>query len=191
MNTPSGRPTRRQFVFHGGTLLGAGMAAAAGATGSVAGTEAAATADTCLALQQLQARLLAALAQGDSDALPGLFTDDAVLRFDALSLQGRSAIADWLAARAEGAGTYHRAYRQAALRPQDELQLSARDDQATLRFHVEAEACTPLSDDCTAAQMARLQGCVADSRWESGLFEARLQRQAQGWRLAVLSYRVA
>ncbi|MFM1885751.1 MAG: hypothetical protein RL026_908 [Pseudomonadota bacterium] len=191
MNEPTRRPTRRQFVLQGGTLLGAGLAVAAAAPPPDPSTAPAADADTRLALLPLQGRLLAVLTRGDADVLPELFTAEATLQIDAMTLQGTAAISHWLATRAEGKAPYHRAYRQAALRPEDEVHPASGGAQATLRFHVEAEACTPLTDDCTAAQMARLQGLLADRQWEQGMFEAQVTRRQQGWRVEALSYRRA
>ena len=45
------------------------------------------------------------------------------------------------------------------------------------------EAHKPLRGTSTIAQMARLQGHVADRRWESGHFEARYTRTVEGWRI--------
>ena len=59
---------------------------------------------------------------------------------------------------------------------------------ATGTFHVEVELTTPIRGDFTIARMARLQGQVADRRWETGRLEA-CYRKAQGqWKMTSLDY---
>jgi hypothetical protein len=82
----------------------------------------------------------------------------------------------------------HSAYRQRTSQPSDVLTFSDDGLQATATFDVEAEICTPLQDDCTAAQMARLQGNVADHRWENGRFEARYVKTRGQWKISSLRY---
>jgi hypothetical protein len=47
----------------------------------------------------------------------------------------------------------------------------------------------PLHDTSTAAQMARLQGQLAERRWESGRLEAGYVNTDAGWKIAKLKYR--
>ena len=47
----------------------------------------------------------------------------------------------------------------------------------------------PLHDNSTAAQMARLQGQLAERRWESGRLEAGYVNTDAGWKIAKLEYR--
>jgi hypothetical protein len=53
---------------------------------------------------------------------------------------------------------------------------------------VDVELCTPLRDDCTIAQMARLQGMMADRRWETGQIEAQYVKTSGQWKLTSLRY---
>jgi hypothetical protein len=62
---------------------------------------------------------------------------------------------------------------------------------ATATFHVDVAVGTPLQGDCTAAQMARLQGQFADLHWETGRLDAELVKQPDGWKLAALRYSAA
>jgi hypothetical protein len=80
------------------------------------------------------------------------------------------------------------AYRQHASQLQDVIGLSEDRLHATATFHVEVEFCTPLQDDCTAAQMAILQGNLADRRWEKGRFEAQFAKTQGEWKMTSLSY---
>ena len=82
----------------------------------------------------------------------------------------------------------HTAYRQTSAQRLDEIALSEDGAQATARFHVEAEVCTPIQGDCTAAQMARLQGNVASRHWESGRFEMKLAKTQGNWKIVSLAY---
>jgi hypothetical protein len=81
----------------------------------------------------------------------------------------------------------HSAYRQ----QKDAVTLGEDRQHATATFHVDVEVCTPLEADCTAAEMARLQGNFADRRWESGRFEVSYVRTRGEWKVASLSYRAS
>lgn len=82
----------------------------------------------------------------------------------------------------------HTAYRQTSAQRLDDIALTEDGAHATARFHVEAEVCTPIQGDCTAAQMARLQGNVASRHWESGRFDAKLAKTQGNWKIVSLVY---
>jgi len=82
----------------------------------------------------------------------------------------------------------HTAYRQDSRQQMDAIVISEDGANATARFHVEAEVCTPIQGDCTAAQMARLQGNVASRHWESGRFDVKLAKTHGNWRIVSLTY---
>ena len=50
------------------------------------------------------------------------------------------------------------------------------------------ELSSPLQGSSTIAEMARLQGHVADRRWETGRFEAKYVKTAGQWKVASLEY---
>ncbi len=57
-------------------------------------------------------------------------------------------------------------------------------ERATATVHFEAEQCTPLEGDCTAAQMARLQGNVASRQWVARCVEVDLAKIEGEWTIA-------
>jgi hypothetical protein len=83
------------------------------------------------------------------------------------------------------------AYRQSTAQQKDDVCFSEDGLRASATFHCEVELCTPLQDDCTAAQMARLQGLTASRRWESGRFEASYVKAGGRWTMESLSYRAS
>jgi hypothetical protein len=88
----------------------------------------------------------------------------------------------------ESAIRRHNAYRQSPAQLDDTIKLSDGRSKADATFHVDVEVCTPLREDCTAAQMARLQGHVADRRWETGRFQAQYVKAGGEWKIASLTY---
>jgi hypothetical protein len=74
------------------------------------------------------------------------------------------------------------------LQHKDSLSLGQDLLQATAVWHVDAAVGTPLVGDSTVAQMARLQGQVANHRWESGRIEARYVKLHGQWQIAALDY---
>lgn len=83
----------------------------------------------------------------------------------------------------------HSAYRQNAAQRKDRVSISAQPQQASATFHTEVQISTPLLGDSTVAQMARLQGQVAERRWESGRFDARYVKVHGGaWKMTALRY---
>ncbi len=74
------------------------------------------------------------------------------------------------------------------LQQQDTLSVSDDALQATATWHVDAAVGSPLLGDSTVAQMARMQGQVADHHWESGRFHARYAKTHGQWRLETVDY---
>jgi hypothetical protein len=187
----SNRSTRREFFLRGGAALGAGVAATAGAAGlapAKAGEADASDAADREAIAELHRRFIASVSGGRYGEAAALFTPGARLALGGERASGRAAIGELFARhQRQEAGSLHTAYRRNPLHPRDEVSFTP-DGTAVARFHVETEVSTPLAGDCTAAQMARLQGQVADRRWEAGRFDARLVKVAGEWRLASLEY---
>jgi hypothetical protein len=124
------------------------------------------------------------------EAAAELFDEHAHLQLSGVTASGKPAILHLFADlfRNQTAAVIHSAYRQSPKQDSDAVKLSEDRVQATATFHVEVELCTPLEGDCTAAQMARLQGHVADRRWETGRFEAQYMKILGQWKMASLSY---
>jgi SnoaL-like domain len=198
MNDVKTKSTRRAFFLHGGAVLGAGVATTAGA--------AALTRDPASSLQrQLESaqdrdairRLHGAftsLIEGQGyAAAAALFSEQGQLHLSGVSANGSPAIRDAFEQqyRQQRADVIHKAYRHKALHSLDAVTLSEDGLHAAATFHVEAELCMPLRDDCTVARMARLQGHVADRHWESGRFDATYVKTEGEWKITSLSYRSA
>jgi hypothetical protein len=158
------KTSRRAFFLNGSAVLGAGVATTVGAAGlRPESRRRPGTAEDREAIRRLH---LAAVAQlenhGDATA-PNLFDERVTLG----------------------------AYRQIPSLHPDEMKFSADGQHATAIFHCEVELCTPLEGDCTAAQMARLQGQTDTRRWERGRFEGSYVRERGGWRMESMRYRSA
>jgi hypothetical protein len=80
------------------------------------------------------------------------------------------------------------AYRQTTSQQHDQVSFSEDGLRATATFHCEVELCSPLQADCTAAQMARMQGLMASRRWESGRFEASYKKARGQWQMTAVRY---
>jgi hypothetical protein len=173
------KSTRRAFFLNGGAVLGAGVAATAGAAGLMsAGADAGAatpdargaaegrtvggSAEDREAIRRLHLAFVARLEERGADAPANLFGDPGTVQLGA--------------------------YRQTPSQQNDQVNFSEDGLRATARFHCEVELCTPLQGDCTAAQMARLQGLTASRRWETGRFEASYVKMRGQWEMASVSY---
>ena len=154
--------TRRAFFVNGGAVLGAGVATTVGASALRPEPVARGSAEDREAIRQLHLGLMARLENQSAEVPANLFDE-----------QGRVQLG---------------AYRQTPSQQKDEVRLSEDGLQATATFHCEVELCTPLQEDCTAAQMARLQGLMASRRWESGRFEASYVKTRGQWKMESLSY---
>lgn len=197
------KSTRRAFFMSGGAVLGAGVATAVAASAVDAAKPAATTEEQLKqlrqqlegahdreAIRQLHLAFTTHVENRKFDAAAELFDEHAHLRLSGMSASGKPAIRKLFAdlAREQGASAVHSAYRQNTAQQRDAVTLSEDRMQATATFHVEVELCTPLQGDCTVAQMARLQGHVADRRWEAGRFEAKYVKTLDQWKVASLSY---
>jgi SnoaL-like domain len=194
-NDRIGAGSRRAFFLRGGAILGAGVAttvAAAALMPERAGPEAQVH-DDREAIRQLHLAFTGLVEGGSYEAAAELFTEQAGLDLGGLRATGRSAIRELFADqyRQQKAAAMHTAYRQNALQRHDLLALSPDRRQASAAFHTEVQVSTPLQADCTAAQMARLQGQMAERRWENGRFDARYVKVQGVWKIAELRYAVS
>ncbi|MET0279954.1 MAG: hypothetical protein ABW278_02350 [Steroidobacteraceae bacterium] len=149
---------RRAFFLRGGATLGAGIATTAGAA----------------------ALLPATVPAGDQGA--GTPDREAILQLH------REFIARVEEHSHPAAPDNHRAYRSNAGQLRDELAVDADGRVASGCWHVDVQVATPLRGDSTAAQMARLQGNLADLHWESGRLDVQYIKQAGRWQIARLRY---
>jgi len=191
--------SRRAFFLQGGAVLGAGVATTVEAFSekSVSQEEELQHMRRQLrgiedreAIRQLHRAFISLIQQQCYEEVAELFDERAQLNLSGLSASGRPAIREVLATqyRNQSAAVLHRAYRHNISQHGDAIVLSESGLLAAATFHIEVELCTPLQSDCTAAAMARLQGNVADRRWEAGRFEAKYVKSAGQWRMATLSY---
>lgn len=82
----------------------------------------------------------------------------------------------------------HHAYRANALQEHDALVFGAGGHRATATWHVDVKVGGPVEGDSTVAQMARLQGMLADVHWESGRLHARYARTAGQWQIESMRF---
>jgi hypothetical protein len=196
------RSSRRAFFLHGGAVLGAGVATTVGASALAA--ESPMPPDEQLkqlreqldgvedreAIRQLHLAFATLIEQHSYEAAVELFDEQAHLDLSGVSATGKPAILQLFGHqyRHQNAAAIHNAYRPNSSQQRDAVTLSENRLQATATFHVDVEVCTPLRADCTAATMARLQGHVAERRWEAGRFEAKYVKTRSEWKMASLSY---
>lgn len=201
MDTDEIRRSRRAFFLRGGAVLGAGVATAAGAgtlePASTAPADEVAKLRAALdaaadreSIRALQAQFLHAIGQQDYVAAARLFADDASLALSGVEARGRAAIEHAFTTQygAQRAAILHGAYRDVAALTDESLAFSPDRREARARLSGQVELCTPLTATCTAAQMARLQGQMAERRWEAGRFDARYVRSPEGWRFGSLRW---
>ena len=179
--------TRRAFFLQGGAALGAGVGAAVGASAVAAAKSAPADEQ----VRQLQRQLRDAQ---DREAILRLHTD--FTRLVASGSYGQAAELFAGPAGQQFADRYadpdaviHTGYRQGVSHQIDAVVIGEDGQSATGIFHVDAEFTTPIRGDFTIARMARLQGQVADRRWESGRLEARYERADGQWKITALGFR--
>jgi hypothetical protein len=196
--------TRRAFFLRGGAALGTGVAATVGASAVAPVSESSPDGQLLKlrqelerehdreAIRRLQVDFATLLEQHAYERAAELFDERGHLDLSGVRASSKPAIQQLFEQqyRDQQAPTLHTAYRQnASQQSRDSLQLSEDGLQATATLHVEVHLCTPLEENCTAARMARLQGGVADRRWEAGRLEARYLKSARGWKIASLEYR--
>jgi SnoaL-like domain len=194
--------SRRAFFTTGGAVLGAGVAttvAAANLTSDSASPleeqltklrQQLAGMEDREAIRQLQREFTTLVVNQAYESAAELFDEQAHLNLSGVSATGKLAILQLFVDqyRHQKAAANHSAYRQSDSQHKDAVTVSEDRQQAAATFHTEVELCTPLQGDCTVAQMARLQGHVADRRWETGRFEAKYVRTRGQWRMLSLSY---
>ena len=124
------------------------------------------------------------------EAAAELFDEQANLDLSGASASGKRAILELFAHqyRQQNAAAIHSAYRPNASQQKDAVTVSEDRLQGAATYHVDVKLSTPLQADCTAAQMARLQGQMADCRWETGRFDAKYVKTRGQWKMASLSY---
>jgi hypothetical protein len=194
--------TRRAFFLSGGAALGAGVAATAGASSLITGGKTSAGSELAKlqrqlvaaadreAIRQLQLTFTRLVETQSYESVADLFDEHGEVELSGENAFGKQAIALLFdgAYRHQTAAAMHSAYRPNALQQQDAVDIS--DDQlhATALFHLDVALCSPLQGECTAAQMARLQGQSADRQWQAGRFVAKYVKSAGQWRMAALRY---
>jgi len=192
------KSSRRAFFLQGSAALGAGVASTVGAaalTTDAATPDAAQSQQLALlqdreAIRQLQLAFTTLMENQAYEAAAELFGDQADLQLSGVRAKGMPAIRQLLADqyRHQTAPALHSAYRPNSLQAQDELTLSDDRLRASATFHVDVALGTALAGDSTIAQMARLQGQMADRHWESGRIEARYVKTHGRWKVASLRY---
>ena len=194
MTDAKAKSTRRSFFLRGGAILGAGVATTTGATAVLSDSTSASqqleSVQDREAIRQLHLAFTSSMEDQAYELTTELFDDQAHLSLSGLSVTGMPAIAHLFATqyRRQQAPVLHTAFRQNASQRQDLVTLSHDCQHATATFHTEAQLSIPLRADSTVAQMARLQGQMADCRWEAGRFEAQYVKVRGQWKMASLRY---
>jgi hypothetical protein len=199
MSSINDKTSRRAFFLSGGAALGAGVATTAGAAAVLANTAPRSDRQQQLealaereAIRQLHMAFSSHMESRSYEAAADLFDNGARLQLSGEQAIGKAAILELLLATGRNqAGAVHSAYRPNARQRSDAVTLSSNRQWATATWHVDVQISTPLLGSSTAAQMARLQGQVADCRWESGVFEAEYVQTAAQWKVASLRYLAA
>jgi SnoaL-like domain len=197
--------TRRSFFRNGGAALGAGIAGASGATAAPTDVAASDPAELASlrskltavaerrAIEQLQAQFLQLMNTGAYAAAATLFADDAKVDMSGEAANGAEAIQRLLVTRygQQLATNIHRSYRRSTAQGDDVYQLNADQRTASAQVYAEVELCCPLTGNSTPEQMARLQGQVAQSRWEQGVLAMSYTKHNNQWLIASLRYQIS
>lgn len=205
MTASHSKRSRRAFFLQSGAALGAGVAASGSAAAFVAASATPSSDESAQlqmrlalledreAIRRLQLQFTKLIEDRQYELAAELFTETAQLQLSGVNAQGRSAIHRAFAVqyRDQQADVLHNAYRHSAAQQEDSLAVSDGGQRAAATFYVEAQLCAPLRGDCTVVQMARLQGCMADRRWEAGRFDVECVRIQGQWKIASLSYKSA
>jgi hypothetical protein len=194
--------SRRSFFLKGGAALGAGIATGTGASvvlsrasppqGEVPDLQAQlATARDREAVRGVHLAYTRMMEQREFEAAVGLFDERAELELSGETASGRSGIERLLTSgyRNQTASAVHEAYRANSRQQQDSITFSEDRRRAQAIWHVDVALGVPLHDNSTAAQMARLQGQLAERRWESGRLEVGYVNTESSWKIAKLEYR--
>jgi hypothetical protein len=191
MSGIAAKSTRRAFFVRGGAALGAGVATtvAAAAPGRGATAGGVAEESDLEAIRRLHLTLTTLIQSQSYEEAASLFDENASLELSGVGARGKLGILQLFAEqyRHQQAPAIHSAYRQSARQLNDSVTVGDDRRHATATFHMDVEVCVPLQEDCTAAQMARLQGQMADRRWESGRFEAAYVKRGE-WKVSSLRY---
>lgn len=197
MSSINAKTSRRAFFLSGGAALGAGVATTAGAAALVSDQSTQPGRRRQLedladreAIRQLHMAFTSQMESRSYEAAADLFHDGARLLLSGEEAAGKAAITALLADgyRNQGAVAIHSAYRPNALQRHDAVTLSEDRRAATATWHVDVQISTPLQGSCTLSRMARLQGQMAQRRWESGLFQAQYVQPGGQWKVASLVY---
>jgi hypothetical protein len=196
MYTTQRMTARRAFLFRGAAALGAGAAAAV--TGAAAQRlqtkeqqpEQVYAAET-EAIRRLNREFLSSLEFGRFADAASMFADDARIDLGSVAATGRREIDALFTVQYAGqsAPVLHCSYRQCAWNPPDTVTLSDDGKRASAVFYLEVELARPFTGDSTIERMARLQGQMAERRWEMGRFEATYVRNKTQWQVATLDYK--
>ncbi len=119
------------------------------------------------------------------------YTEQAQLHLSGMSAAGKPAIRQFVRRTVSRSAGDLPAQRLSsnALQRNDAVTFSSDHLRANAMFHTEVQISTPLRTDSTAAQMARLQGQMAESRWgETAGFEAQYVKTQGQWQIATLRY---
>lgn len=200
MTDNKNRSSRRTFFLQGGAALGAGVAtagatalAADGARQSTDELQKLASMQDFEAIRQVHLAFANMIEDQSFEAAADLFDDHALLQLSGVRATGRPAIERLLSSqyRHQEAAVIHSAYRQNNTRQRDAVTVRGDRQQATATFHVDVALSMPLLGDSTVAQMARLQGQVASSRWETGRLEVKYVKVQGRWKMASLIHLTA
>lgn len=99
-------------------------------------------------------------------------------------------VADVEAGTRPGVVATHQAYRANGLQTRDQVMVRANGRNATATWHVDVKTGMAIEGDSTIAQMARLQGMLANVHWETGRLEARYEKTGGEWRMTGIEYLV-
>ena len=198
------KTSRRAFFLQGSAVLGAGVATTVGAAALAPTSPAPLSSEEELkqlreqlggiedreAIRELHLAFTSLVESQAYDRVAALFDEHAQLQLSGASAQGKREIQELFAKRyrLQQTANFHSAYRQDAAKQGNSVTFSEDRLRASATFPVEVELCTPLQGDCTVAEMARLQGHVADRRWEPGRFDAKYVKSGGRWKIASLSY---
>jgi hypothetical protein len=206
MSATRARHSRRAFFVHGGAVLGASVATAAGARTAIAPANFADEALTPLllheqlsalkdreAIGQLHLAFISLIENERYEEVAELFDDEAHLDLSGMTATGKPAIIALMRRyREDDVPLVHRSYRRSALQQQaDRVTLQKDRLRAAASFLTDVELCALLRADCTVARMARLQGLTAMRHWERGCFEASYLKDLGQWKIESLIYLVS
>jgi hypothetical protein len=161
--------SRRAFFLQGGAMLGAGVATAASATSVASVTIGESRTD--VEQSTLQQQLADAQDREAIRQLHVAFISQ--VENNSHELAGKHVI---------------QKLRYSPLQQEDVLVFSADRLEANAIWHVDAALGMPLEGNSTVAQMARLQGQLANRRWESGRLGVRYEKSSGQWKMTAVSY---